>query len=475
MKTRNLFNIFIILACLCTSVACDRKDYIISDKHKDDVPKRVRLLEYTDQSLTICWDMIQNASSYTVQLVDRDMNPTDEKFSATVTDIDYYEFTELSQSRGWYARVRANYTWSATSDWVYVTGENGPSLLFAGKGAVDVRPQIKEINTSSSTATIEWAFTDDLASDAAMHYDISIFRDSQCKDLVVSWDADGKLSSNKGLFTPIANMPSCRFTFSGLEPETDYYARVTNLSLGNMHTDLLRLRTSEAAPSAVSSSASSGDIILSQDFSNFIHGGDVVYTAAGYNAKSGSKFRKEWEVATGENPVADGDRPLCAWNVEFHIHTGGTTSDYIDKIGMTGWGSSGNISTRPGYIKCGGGNGGQATLYTPEFKNISSESKVQISFRACAYTEGDNIYGSNVIVSVVDGSVFGSNNVVKNKGVTVSSTKTDISGAVGKFDTFTATLDKLSPGSRIAFSSDPDMAKKNKTRFLLDDIVVKLI
>ncbi|MFR4235073.1 MAG: hypothetical protein ACLT1W_00960 [Alistipes onderdonkii] len=76
-------------------------------------------------------------------------------------------------------------------------------------------------------------------------------------------------------------------------------------------------------------------------------------------------YRKAWEPATGENPQADGDRPVCNWATEFHIHTGGTSAEYVESLGMTGWGSSGNTSTRPGYIKCGGGGGGIGILYTP--------------------------------------------------------------------------------------------------------------
>ena len=106
--------------------------------------------------------------------------------------------------------------------------------------------------------------------------------------------------------------------------------------------------------------------MLAQDFSAFIHGGDIVNSAAGYNAVSGTDFRKTWEKAEGVNPQADGDRPLCNWATEFHIHTGGTSAEYVEALGMKGWGSSGNTSTRPGYIKCGGGSGGIGILYTPQ-------------------------------------------------------------------------------------------------------------
>lgn len=113
--------------------------------------------------------------------------------------------------------------------------------------------------------------------------------------------------------------------------------------------------------------------MLAQDFSAFIHGGDIVNSAAGYNAVSGTDFRKTWEKAEGVNPQADGDRPLCNWATEFHIHTGGTSAEYVEALGMKGWGSSGNTSTRPGYIKCGGGSGGIGILYTPQLTGPARE------------------------------------------------------------------------------------------------------
>ncbi|MFQ7386583.1 MAG: fibronectin type III domain-containing protein [Alistipes sp.] len=212
--------------------------------------------------------------------------------------------------------------------------------------------------------------------------------------------------------------------------------------------------------------------MLAQDFSAFIHGGDIVNSAAGYNAVSGTDFRKTWEKAEGVNPQADGDRPVCNWATEFHIHTGGTSAEYVESLGMTGWGSSGNTSTRPGYIKCGGGGGGIGILYTPELAALPKNTTVTVSFSASAYAEGENVYGSDIVVEAIEGAEFGSNNSVSKKGTAVASKVVDISSAVGRFETFTVTLDGLSPTSRIAFSSNPAQAGANKTRFLLDDIVV---
>ena len=401
------------------------------------------------------------------------MNPVSEALCMTTADIDYHEFTDLPTDRIYYGRVRANYPYSATSDWVYVTEHDKPAMLMASVGILDLDPQLKLHAASGSTLTFEWSYTDDKATDAARSYNVELFRDEACTDLYVSWLADGKLSSGKGIFTALAGYPVVRYTFSGLDPETTYYARITNLSFADIQTPVVAGTTAQAGPKAAANTpAKAGDIVLAQDFSAFIHGGDIVNSAAGYNAVSGTDFRKTWEKAEGVNPQADGDRPLCNWATEFHIHTGGTSAEYVEALGMKGWGSSGNTSTRPGYIKCGGGSGGIGILYTPQLTALPANTTVKVSFSASAYAEGENVYGSDIIVEAVEGAEFGSNNVVSKKGTAFVSKTVDISSAVGRFETYTVTLEGLTPASRIAFSSNPAQAGANKTRFLLDDIVV---
>ena len=390
-----LFALFSFSAAVSLT-ACKDDGVEISDAYKSKTPKNVKLLEYGNKSLTICWDFVRGATSYTVQLVDGDMNPVSEALCMTTADIDYHEFTDLPTDRIYYGRVRANYPYSATSDWVYVTEHDKPAMLMASVGILDLDPQLKLHAASGSTLTFEWSYTDDKATDAARSYNVELFRDEACTDLYVSWLADGKLSSGKGIFTALAGYPVVRYTFSGLDPETTYYARITNLSFADIQTPVVAGTTAQAGPKAAANTpAKAGDIVLAQDFSAFIHGGDIVNSAAGYNAVSGTDFRKTWEKAEGVNPQADGDRPLCNWATEFHIHTGGTSAEYVEALGMKGWGSSGNTSTRPGYIKCGGGSGGIGILYTPQLTALPANTTVKVSFSASAYAEGENVYGSD--------------------------------------------------------------------------------
>ena len=473
MKKSILYILFALfsLSAAVSLTACKDDGVEISGANKSKTPKNVKLLEYGPTSLTICWDFIRGATSYTVQLVDGEMNPVSEALCKTTDAIDYHEFTDLATDRIYYGRVRANFPYSSTSDWVYVTANEQPAMLMASVGILELDPKLTLNAATGSTLTYEWSYTEDAATDATRLYNIELFRDEACSELHVSWLGDGKLASDKGIFTALAGYPVVRFTFSGLDPETTYYARVTNASFGNIMTPVVAGTTAKAGPEASPNNpAQAGDIVLAQDFAAFIHGGDIVRSAAGYNAVSGTDYRKAWEPATGENPQAD--RPVCNWATEFHIHTGGTSAEYVESLGMTGWGSSGNTSTRPGYIKCGGGGGGIGILYTPELAALPKNTTVTVSFSASAYAEGENVYGSDIVVEAIEGAEFGSNNSVSKKGTAVASKVVDISSAVGRFETFTVTLDGLSPTSRIAFSSNPAQAGANKTRYLLDDIVV---
>ncbi|MFQ7386582.1 MAG: hypothetical protein ACLRM8_01715 [Alistipes sp.] len=102
---------------------------------------------------------------------------------------------------------------------MYVTEHDKPAMLMASVGILDLDPQLKLHAASGSTLTFEWSYTDDKATDAARSYNVELFRDEACTDLYVSWLADGKLSSGKGIFTALAGYPSCATPSQGLIPK----------------------------------------------------------------------------------------------------------------------------------------------------------------------------------------------------------------------------------------------------------------
>ena len=160
-----LFALFSLSAAVLLT-ACKDDGVEISGANKSKTPKNVKLLEYGATSLTICWDFIRGATSYTVQLVDGEMNPVSEALCKTTDAIDYHEFTDLAADRIYYGRVRANFPYSSTSDWVYVTANEQPAMLMASVGILELDPKLTLNAATGSTLTYEWSYTDDAATDA---------------------------------------------------------------------------------------------------------------------------------------------------------------------------------------------------------------------------------------------------------------------------------------------------------------------
>ena len=104
MKKSILYILFALfsLSAAVSLTACKDDGVEISGANKSKTPKNVKLLEYGATSLTICWDFIRGATSYTVQLVDGEMNPVSEALCKTTDAIDYHEFTDLAADRIYY-------------------------------------------------------------------------------------------------------------------------------------------------------------------------------------------------------------------------------------------------------------------------------------------------------------------------------------------------------------------------------------
>lgn len=69
-----LFALFSFSAAVSLT-ACKDDGVEISDAYKSKTPKNVKLLEYGNKSLTICWDFVRGATSYTVQARGRRHEP----------------------------------------------------------------------------------------------------------------------------------------------------------------------------------------------------------------------------------------------------------------------------------------------------------------------------------------------------------------------------------------------------------------
>lgn len=254
------------------------------------------------------------------------------------------------------------------------------------------------------------------------------------------------------------------------------------LGTGPRH-DLLRLRgrqdqrffsdrsayaTAAAGPQAGATtpgSAKAGDILLAEDFSRVIHGGDIANFAAGYYPPSSN--RGTYAAASGDNPSGF-SATRCTAN-EFDVFSGGgVAAPYTEGTGLAAWGKSGNIAGRPGYVKMGAGSAA-ASLYTPELTALPDAATVKVRFSAQAYSEkydGSGADAGKILVKAVRGAVLGAKGAITGTVTEVSAADpVDISAAKARFREFEATLTNVTPDCRIVIST-------SEKRALLDNVVV---
>ena len=137
------------------------------------------------------------------------------------------------------------------------------------------KPEAEFYSSTSSTVVFGWTVGGTAAEDAALPYKLELFRDSACSDLVVSYDVPAGHSCWDG--------NALRFVFGGLQPDTNYWFRVTN-TLKNESSDVVSGTTDPFTvvdPASVAN-AGVGDVILAEDFSEIAWGPEIYSTAAGF-------------------------------------------------------------------------------------------------------------------------------------------------------------------------------------------------
>lgn len=116
--------------------SCDRKDVETSGGVTDKSPKNVHLSEYSSSSITVAWDRVEGATSYTAQLLGSKGGSDTPIDAYTTVSNDFYRFDGLEETRGYYVRVRANVEY-ATGDWVYIMDGQDPARIMPKYGFVD--------------------------------------------------------------------------------------------------------------------------------------------------------------------------------------------------------------------------------------------------------------------------------------------------------------------------------------------------
>ena len=277
----------------------------------------------------------------------------------------------------------------------------------AGVGAV------AQVASSSRSVTIAWS------SNGAENYVVSLYRDSECVDKHQEFEIS------------IKNLPSPRFTFSGLEPATSYVARVTDAA----GVELGRTTVESAAQELHFERK-----VLFQDFDRVAWGGDYYNRANGikYPTTSTYNFKPTSfdEVLSPENAVA-----TTKW--QDGVKYSQCSSELVSLFGLSGWECVG-VMLHPGYVKLGISSiAGRLT--SPQLTAIPANTDVKVSFNVCGYSASGAAAAGSLSLELVS-SITGK---VKNTATVTY----DGHGGTPKWQSLSVTLKGASGGDRVVISA----------------------
>ncbi len=297
--------------------------------------------------------------------------------------------------------------------------------------------EAEETAVTSSTVTVTWG-------EAGSPYWFGLYRDAALTEPVIKFqsEAGDAVWGNK----------KPKFTFAGLEAGTAYHFAAFDYVNGT-RSDAVELRTEDFTLVGPSDAiCAEGAVILAENFSELVYGGDGVNVAAG----------------------ADAGGLLCKQDKESLLWTDGAMSGKrLEKwAALCQEGDTRNVVlARPGYVKLGGYSY-TADLVSPELGCIPADrsAKVRITFTASGYGSDSR----NTIVSLVKGTAENNRFTAESR----TDRQIDIE-AETSWNTYTVELEGARPDSRILIG--PDFARsgkgngKSQHRMYLRDIKVEIV
>ena len=354
------------------------------------------------------------------------------------------------------------------------------TLRLMSERNMDTSPCRGEL-TRATSSTLSFRFTGtgfaDIATDISHAYTVALYKDAACSNLLVSWDLDANFFTTTNNYLP-------KFLFSGLTADTDYWFRVTDKTAPatSLPVHGRTLAFSPVVPG--SGTASVGDILLAEDFSEFIWGGSFVNgeNAAGYSANNRTKATS-LKPATGANPVGDAtyNQYLVPCSTEMGLFN--TLGKAVPSTRLKNWAQISEEGTnrdaavcvRPGYLKVGA-NSLCGVVATPPLNHLpDGYNTVRVNFDAQSYfSNGMDSKGTDprhLTIEIVTGGTVGTNSHLD--GCTrIPAIKFELHPE-NRMKAYTFDIPDVRKGDRIAIGADPDY-RTAQERFYLDNLVLLL-
>ena len=447
-------------------------------------------------SLGFYWEVDEaiaaGAVSFTAQIVEDEeiggdayTGKTSQTLQAKAKSNDGAIFSGLNENAKYYARVRANYPRSVYSEWSYVTDAHGRrAVIKLGQGIVDESIEgisgasARVVDVSPSTAVVEWSVTEFAKPQVDTSYNctVELYKDAACSDLWVSWDIE-----DRSLY---AGQP--RFIFSGLEPDSEYWfvaevkVPVDAYEWKSYISEPLKVQTEAAKAVSMPAHAVPGDVILYQDFSELVWGGDAVNKAIGYSAHKRSSVNA-LKNARGFNPVGgDYDFYLCTSSTEMGLYNSIQKALNGSNTSLAQWAElrednavDGMICGRPGSVKLGASNK-VGSIVTPELSALSETATIEVSFKASPFgSTVQSLDPPGTAIRVLDG-VPEDANIVKSAQVNNIVHTFNLVKALSMKE-YTYIIYNATPTTRIAIGPERAQGETGQHRMVIDDICVKVL
>ena len=425
---------------------------------------------------------VNDHSSLTLVLAPDQKESTNPKFSSSGG-----KYTGASLSDGYPLDTDVK---SWTTKTIRIEGVNSNSCLIIGSYEnidtknrfflSDVKVQIVSLEgvpdiqadfctASSSSLSFTWTEGVSASDDVSKPYTIALYKDAGCSQLVVSHIIPGGHSCWDG------KQP--KFVFGGLEQDTDYWFKVTDMTEGAVKASKAVKATTlpfTRVDASTVSNAGVGDIILGEDFSEIHYGPDEFDSAAGFMPSPHTLA-----PISGEDPDGTFEKASSTstrlWGNSFEI-TEGTRMSH-------GWGFYGNsaVYSRVGYFRCATTqNNARTHIVTPKLAGIPDGFTATIEV-----TVTDRMYESNG-----DVGVFVASNLTMNTTTDKTSAyfgKYTGSGALsnghalgigtGKWYTKSVIIEGVTNADQLLIGSleNVNVSSKSKNRHNFSDITVKIV
>lgn len=311
--------------------------------------------------------------------------------------------------------------------------------------------------TSSSTVAFSWSYGGTAAVDVAHGYSISLYKDSECKELVVSHN----ISAGNACWE--SRVP--KFCFAGLEQNTAYYLKVVDADYG-WESNVASAKTTTFDIVEVSTAqAAVNDVILAEDFSEMIGGGEAAVLAAGACSNVDDKL-DPFAVMSGELPGAVFKKKGDEYNYKTYLAN-------IKDTRLTDWGyytTSGSvIYIHPGHVKIGTGSN-ITYLVTPALSSIPEGKSAELDVKiTCAKLISTDF---SAMIAVESGTLDENKkfSTLTNANITEFTVTNS-----GSWAEYTVTVKNVKKGNRLVIGAHKDVATGSSRGVMyISDVTVRM-